>query len=371
MRDMIVIDYVYVRLITPLSLRNSTMPPIHPFVKIVAILTIFTLPVSSALAADHLEAPAVQMDGSTDLADLFLFQAPDASNSVMILTVNPFAGSGNSGTTFNENASYQFQFDNDGDNVADVTYSTTFSAPVAGVQTYQVQRQGVTIANGTTGVATSTTNGGQVQAGNFDDPFFFDLNGFNNGFNFTGNDTFAGADVSAIVLEVPSADFINGSNNVGAQAVTEALGLRVDRMGRPAIATALLASGRRDDFNAGDPVNDFADFGSEVNAAIAGLSNQTNADNLTPVLLPDLLTYDVTNAGGYLNGRRLDDDVIDASLNLLSAGAVTSDGVGANDRQFRSVFPYLATANAVPEPGSATAVLMLALCGMIRRTRRS
>ena len=334
-------------------------------------LTTFALPIADLQAADHLEAPAVRADGRTDLADLFLFQAPNAANSVMILTVNPFAGTGNSSTTFDENASYQFQFDNNGDNVADVTYSTTFSAPTAGVQSYQVQREGVTIANGTTGAAFGTSNGGQVQAGNFDDPFFFDFNGFNNGFQFTGDDTFAGADVSAIVLEVPSSDFINGSNNVGAQAVTEVLGLTVDRMGRPAISTALIPSARKDEYNAGDPANDFADFGSDLNAAITGLSSQANADTLTPILLPDLLTYDVSNAGGFLNGRRLDDDVIDASLSLLSDGAVTGDMVAGNDRQFRSVFPYLASANAVPEPSSTTAILMLAIGGVLRRTRRS
>jgi hypothetical protein len=342
--------------------------------KTIAIAAAMLLLPAWAYAADHLEAPALQGQGSVDIADLFLFQSPDANNSVMILTVNPFAGSV-SGTTFNSAASYQFQFDNNGDSVADVTYSTTFSESTAGVQNYSVSRSdstgSATIATGVTGVSSATTNGGLVQAGNFDDPFFFDLNGFNNGFNFTGEDAFAGADVSAIVLELPSTDFTDGSTNVGAQAVTELLGLRADRMGRPAIATALLASDRRDAFNAGDPVNDLDDFGVELNAAIAGLSSQENADGLTPVLLPDLLTFDTSNASGFLNGRRLDDDVIDASLNLLSEGAVTGDGVAANDRQFRDVFPYLATANAVPEPSSAVIISMMLVGGALRRSRRS
>ncbi len=346
------------------------------FTKIAAIVAVSLIPINSTMAADHLEAPALQGQGSVDLNDLFLFQAPNTNNSVMILTVNPFAGSV-SGTTFNSNASYEFQFDNDGDSVADITYSTTFSTAAGGSQTYTVNRTDsagtAAIAAGVTGVASATTNGGLVQAGNFDDPFFFDLNGFNNGFNFTGDDTFAGANVSAIVLELPSADFLAGSNNVGAQAVTTLSNARADRVGRPAIATALLASNRRDAFNAGDPINDFNDFGGEVNAAIAGLSSQANADALTSILLPDLLTYDASDAGGYLNGRRLDDDVIDASLNLLSEGAVLGDGVNANDQAFQSVFPYLAPANAtaVPEPNSIAIISMLAFGGILRRSRRS
>ena len=333
------------------------------------------LPLAPAFAADHLEAPALQGQGSVDINDLFLFQAPDTSRSVMILTVNPFAGSV-SGTTFNPDASYQFQFDNDGDSVSDVTYSTTFSNLAGGNQSYSVDRIDsagtTTIGTGVTGAASATTNGGLVQAGTFDDPFFFDLNGFNDGFNFTGDDAFAGANVSAIVLELPSADFLGASSDVGAQAVTTLFGMRADRMGRPAIATALLASDGRDAFNAGDPADDLANFGDEVNAAIAGLSTQANADALTTVLLPDLLTFDADNAAGFLNGRRLDDDVIDASLNLLSAGGVTGDGVDANDSGFRNVFPFLAPANvAIPEPGAVAIISMLLVGGFVRRSRNS
>ena len=356
---------------SPHPLGSLLMIKLLSLGKVAAFATILLLPLNFAQAADHLEAPAVRMDGSTDINDLFLFQSPtNANNSVMILTVNPFAGSGNSGTTFNENASYQFQFDNTGDAVANVTYSTTFSPAVAGVQTYQVQREGVTIASGTTGTTTNIATGGQVTAGNFDDPFFFDFNGFNDGFNFTGDNTFAGADVSAIVLEVPSADFIAGSNNVGAQAVTEAFGLQVDRIGRPAIATALIPTGRKDEFNAGNPATDFATFGEDVNAVIASLSDQDNADALTGVLLPDLLTFDVSSADGFLNGRRLEDDVIDAALQLLTGNPDATD-FADNDSAFGDVFPFLAQANAIPEPSSSVAILMLAIGGVLRRSRRS
>ncbi len=50
----------------------------------------------------------------------------------------------------------------------------------------------------------------------FEDSFFFDLNGFNNGLNFTGKDFFAGAGVTAIAIELPQSNF--GTNNIGVWA---------------------------------------------------------------------------------------------------------------------------------------------------------
>ena len=305
-------------------------------IKLIAIGALLLLPVSLAQAADHMESPS--LIGSVDINDLFLFRATDANKSVMILTVNPFAGS-DSGTTFNSDASYQFKFDNNGDSVTDITYSTTFAPQAAdGRQSYSVNRTDsggtTTIANGVTGTASATNNGGLVQAGNFDDPFISN----------------SPADVSAIVLELPNADFFGGSSSVGAHAITTLLGVPQDRMAIPGIATALIAIDRRDAYNAGDPVDDLANFGAELNAAIAQLSNQANADNVTPILLPDLLTYDASEAGGYFNGRRLDDDPINSTLLLFSEGVIPGE-TGGSGGPFRDGFPYLFRLNAVLELG--------------------
>jgi hypothetical protein len=47
---------------------------------------------------------------------------------------------------------------------------------------------------------------------------------------------------------------------------------------------------------------------------------------------------------GFLNGRRLSDDVITAELGLIfgSNAALNDDHVDANDRSFLGAFPYLA-----------------------------
>ena len=139
---------------------------------------------------------------------------------------------------------------------------------------------------------------------------------------------------------------------------------------RDRINTVLVPGDRQSEFNLADPVNDLADFGDDTNAIIASLSNQENADALTPILLADLLTFEVGNPEGFLNGRRLEDDVIDAELALLSAGALTTDGVDANDRIFSAAFPFLASANSpVPEPTTAALLGLAGLSVMGRRRR--
>jgi hypothetical protein len=327
-------------------------------------------PVSLTLAADHLDAPVLRAagQGGRDINDVYVFQAPNnPANTVLVMTVNPFAGVMNpfgtiSPRTFDPAVEYQFQIDNNGDAVTDVTYTTTFTAPVAGSQTATATRNGASVATGNTGTNLAVTGGGMLHAGLFEDPFFFDLVGFNNGFNFTGADTFAKADVSAIVLEVPSSALTAGPNtNIGVWARTVVGGNQVDRMGRPAINTALIGSSRKDEFNLGAPANDAAAFGTDVRARIQALNggDVTHANNVAGALLPDILTFDTSSASGFLNGRRLADDVIDAELTLLTnSSPPIGDGVNANDTAFRSVFPYLAAPNLIPEP--STLVLLAA-----------
>lgn len=330
--------------------------------------------------ADHLDAPLLRAPGvgARDINDVYAFQSPaNPANTVLVMTVNPFAGMVNpfgtiSPTTFGSDVNYQFNIDNNGDALADVTYNATFGAAGAGgIQSFVATK---TTGSGTNNIASGSTEtnvavsgGGLVRAGLFDDPFFFDLVGFNSGFAFTGSDTFAGANISAIVLEVPSTEL--GASNIGVWASTFIGGVQQDRKGRPAINTAVISSGNKDAFNAGVPSTDVANFSANVRANILALSNAANADALTPILLPDLLTIDTSSAAGFLNGRALANDVIDAELNLLSAGAVTGDGVIANDRAFLNVFPYLAGPNQIPEPSSVVliGIGLLATRRLVRR----
>jgi hypothetical protein len=332
------------------------------------------LPTHTASAADHLDAPNLAGLGSRDVNDLYAFVSPtNPDHTVLIMTVNPFAGQ-LSGTTFGTDVLYEFLIDNDGDAIADVSYGTTFAVEAGGSQVLTTARGGsapdASYATGSTGADIATSGGGTLRAGLFDDPFFFDLVGFRNGFSFTGDDAFAGANVSAIVLEVPSSEL---GTDVGIWARTSVGGNQVDRMGRPAINTALIPSspaGRKQAFNEGAPADDPATFSAEVQATIEALNggDAAHASSVTGVLLPDVLTFNTSNSGGFLNGRRLEDDVIDAELDLLSKGAVTSDGVNGNDVAFPGVFPHLAPANVIPEPATL-ALLGIGMASLCRRGR--
>jgi hypothetical protein len=181
--------------------------------------------------------------------------------------------------------------------------------------------------------------GGTVRAGVYDDPFFFDLDAFLGSYDFcsapggtpgdSGVDFFAGLNVSAIVLEIPRAQLPAGT--VGIWARTDLDG-QVDRMGRPAINTVFVPTDSKNAFNAGKPRHDTRDFASFL-GPLAGL------------LLPDMLTVDPASAAGFLNGRRLADDVIDIELSVITGNATAGDCVDANDLPFAASFPYLAPAH--------------------------
>lgn len=318
-------------------------------------------------AADHLDAPAVKKDGRTDITDVYAFQSMEhPENTVLIMDVNPLAGV-LSGTSFDPKGTYEFLVDNDGDARPDVTLSATFADTGSG-QHVKVKRGSATVGNASTGDTFSLRGGGQAWAGVVDDPFFFDLQAFNDQVKGAGGsrtfcdagavDFFAGTNVSAIVLEVPSAWLTGASSNVGVWARTWHRQTLADQMGRPAINTVFVPSDLKDTFNATAPVDmpaAFSDIFTEDLLALSGLDGtpytQDQAEAITAVLLPDVLTVDTASAAGFLNGRKPADDVIDAELGLVTGGffggsaVLTSDCVGANDVALPSTFPYLAAAH--------------------------
>ena len=74
-------------------------------------------------------------------------------------------------------------------------------------------------------------------------------------------------------------------------------------------------------------------FRDQVVGVITALSGDPAlAEALADVLLPDILTIDTSSSAGFLNGRALANDVMDAELNLITGGGVPGDCVDANDK---------------------------------------
>jgi Domain of unknown function (DUF4331) len=127
--------------------------------------------------------------------------------------------------------------------------------------------------------------------------------------------------------------------------VASATFTQVDRFGLPAIATVFIPTSQKDAYNLAQPRNDVAEYTDEVVAVLMAFGQSSSAAaGLAGALLPDVQPIDVTQPSGFLNGRRLQDDVITAELGLIFGGnaALNDDHVDANDVPFLSTFPYLA-----------------------------
>jgi hypothetical protein len=329
---------------------------------IASALIILSLGLTPAVSgADHLDSPIVSSKGAADITDLYVFSGPGGNGTVFVVGVNPGAGVlPNSGTTFGSKLSYLIKVDTDGDAKADIKYKYKFSKPDSnGVQKFDMWRNGVWKASGLTGADSSVLGGGRTTAGLYDDPFFFDLEAFNGAVLGSGNgrtfcdanttDFFLGLNISAIVLRVPNSQLGGNGQTIGVYASTEnASGTQLDQMGRPAINTvfnnAESDKSDREKFNRTRPGKQVARGFRDSTEAVLEALGAADPAGLAGVLIPDVMTYETGNMDGFLNGRRLADDVIDAELNLVTDGAITTDCVD-NDSDVSDSWPYLAPAN--------------------------
>ena len=344
--------------------------------------------------ADHLDAPTAKADARIDITDIYAFTSD--GGTTLALNVNPLLSPADTaGARFSPNALYQFQIDTNLDAVVDIAYRIRFSKPWTAsngsiVQGYEVKRatgsvarrnqfsgdlvaSGTTTGYGKTVKVGSVSGGGKVFVGPRDDPFFFDLPGFvefktqllggstDLGVllgGFTGSDTFAGTNISSIVLELPNARLGGTDRTVGVWATTSnrvnGRYVQVERMGRPAINTVFNhTNADKEAANRRAPAGDRAADRARVVGVLQAIDNvlevngapsydDATIEAIADILVPDTLTVTLGDASGFLNGRRLADDVIDAEFGVLTNGNVTSDGVDANDKAFLSSFPYLA-----------------------------
>ncbi len=363
----------------------------------VAAASIFAT--STVPAADHGDGPYASVKRSADLNDLYLFLDPnDNTRVVTILTFAGFTvpGEGVNFSVFDDELVYELQYETSGDADPDRIYRVAFTRKRSSGATPQNAR--ITLPGGRTLVVPTTVSnltatateptvtedrrsGIRVFAGSADDPFFFDIPGFNrfvagvlagNGSAATelqrGRDTFSGYNTLAIALSIPVQRFGRLSGNkLGAAArvynktvldTPNARRAQIDRIGIPGVNVALVPFPKKDLYNRGNTNDDAAGkFGSDIVGTLNALG--TNQDNINvlaglAVTNGDFVRLNTTTAnsgpgGGNNegagfpgNGRRLQDDVIDTILTVVTNGAVTTgDNVNGNDVTRRNEFPFL------------------------------
>ena len=369
-----------------------------------------------AIAADHRDAPTIDDYSAIDINDVYMFRDPGnctpgqpSCNLVIALSTqavaDPLFGSS---YHFQENALYRLNFTTRVDAHPTATIDFVFSpfangpacpAPAPACQTYRAVFPHGEIIEGlvTQGTSGATPNPPKVMtagdikvfAGPREDPFFFDLVGFNrataNGdprqftaFSLgTPIDAFKGKNINAIVIAFPASMVFPANSCVsqnpslpltpcGVWAVTylgnfnyddpEKLekhpeGLKqVDRMGNPAVNTALISAPFKDAFNFGEPKDDAKNFAGVIANQILTLDGRfktcANGNNsgaiaacndpktlpaclaaatacnpnlplLASLAIPDVLRFASNVLDGYPNGRRLADHTTDLLIQLI------------------------------------------------------
>lgn len=234
------------------------------------------------------------------------------------------------------------------------------------------------------------------------DPRILDTNGsLADGLGQDGNgvDGFKGFNILAYALQIPVDQLqgVTGFPKVGVYAsvsrpsLSLAGGIRarfvrtftqVNRMGNPLFNEGFVALRDKDRFNATKPTGDAAfdryarnpEFAVLINATFGTNMQTGNRTDLVGIFIPDVLRVDTATdpvrlagqpgfsrlslfggdlmngaPGGWPNGRRLGDDVVDIALTALASGpsfstvTLVGDNVPANDQVYNQVFPYSGT----------------------------
>ena len=318
---------------------------------------------SNHFSAANLQHPGD--DARLDLTDLFVFAAPDdPDRTVLIMDANPFS----KGNAFHPDAVYRFNIDTTGDALADFAFSFTFSEPQNGRQTAAAYyasgsdaqtrepRGDVVIeaaAVGFDAMATPVRAGScRLFVGKRSDPFFADadgvlhwlIDGAVGDFQWTGADTFAGADIFSIILEV-SNDMLGGAQRFGVWATTslrrDGTLVPMDRAGNPSFNPILNANDVKNMFNATEPADDVENY-------LQPLSDTLQRHGYPPEearpaalsLLPDVLDYDRTMPAHYPNGRVMADDVFSARMIFMIHGRGTPQNIKPHE-DLSAEFPFL------------------------------
>ncbi|WP_329138554.1 DUF4331 domain-containing protein [Streptomyces sp. NBC_01476] len=322
-------------------------------------------------------------DQRLDLCDLYAFQAPaDPARTVLILNANPNADA------LHPDAIYRLNIDNDGDGLTEIAISYVFSPPQDGRQTFSVfiargdearspeavGEKVVTDAEVSFGTMAKRVDSGPYTffAGSRSDAFFFDFDGVqklfdtSGGRNFTaphlggrspwtGVDSNTEANVFSTVVELPTSELgADPGIRVWGRCSLREDGrlLHVDRAGHPSVSSFFNTDETKEEYNAGEPVNDRERWTDQFVHLMGHTGNYTREEALAAIdadaVLPDMLVFDPAKPARYPNGRVFTDDVINHRLAFLSKGDIPPTGLTPHT-DFLDAFPYLGN----PHPKTA------------------
>jgi hypothetical protein len=374
------------------------------------VLTAFAalfLTATPAFGADHRDSPTPDDNPAADINDVYMFRDPaDATKLVIVLSTfaleDPrFAPSYH----YDNDVILQIAFDTTGNGDFSRFLNARFSALSNGpgsAQAFTIEMPNHVVVTGPVTQPTvqapqptpliTSKSGVTVFAGQRDDPFFFDLIGFNrvvaeinatsvnggpgtvNPALFTGVDSFAGFNVQALVIEAPITYFVGNANKFGISAFSYKkfdgkissipdhnyimaggkVYAQLDRMGNPAVNTAFIAPALKDKFNLSLPKNDYRNFGPTILATLKKYgTNTADTDILASIVFPDTLKMDLSKPDGFPNGRRLADDVINLELQItFNQPSTFNDGVTMNDEPYLTSFPFVGLPHTAPVAAS-------------------
>jgi hypothetical protein len=272
-----------------------------------------------------------------------------------------------------------------------------------GVKNYEVSAQSTIVHK----------NGVAIFAGQRDDPFFADVGAIfdlvairkagTTGDKGGGKDFLSGYNVHTIALQIPISQVDTKSHTIGVWSSTDRQNVvvngkvqsgwtQVSRLGEPLVNEVIIPTGLKDLWNRTSPAQDAQFEKYYTTPILAAVLNKlyklgvptTGRDDLVAVLgtgIPKVtytgktfadelrinLSIPVTahpnrmgvlggDNGGFPNGRRLGDDVVDieeqAVAGFLKGKKVPlGDGVNANDKAYLAHFPYVPS----PHDGYANA----------------
>jgi hypothetical protein len=328
----------------------------------------------------HFDTKLAREDPSLNLCDFYLFDGP-AGKTVMAMTVNPDVGL-SSPDTLHPEGLYAFRFDLNGDATEDVTFKFRFGQPRHGdgsehthIQPFVVRRAtGDDALRGDAGESLVESETGSV-ATNSDlrayvgiAPELFVANAgfrpfmtsFYQDQRYDGDallhqqDPFARRNITAIVLEVPSA--LIGKGKISAWATISLFGhapeVQVSRWGLPMVTHLFLSDQEaKEQFNASVPSEDIERFAKSIADVAEKMTSYADsaADPaeygklIAARLCPDTLSYELGTPAAFelasFNGRALGDDALDVMLTLVTNTPIV-DGLAPDRGRIRKDFPY-------------------------------